>query len=150
MLITIELKDNKLNVSMSDDTTYVDAILALASTIQNVTNTIIDEAVKKTAASKKKLTKKQATALRDELAGDLADRLNFLFTNVLESVCPKSSEMNLSEIAIATMENEILNYAAEHKIPLKDAIKEYEARLTKSEVAPPKPSHEDLFEDDLK
>lgn len=129
MLITIEEKDNKLNVQLSKDVTWTAALRMLVSTIRNLALTTIDHIVTTQTGQVKKLTKKQALSIRDEVKADVADMMNFAFSNILNEICPKDPDLQISEIAIATIENEIIDYAAEHKITLKQALQEYEKKL---------------------
>lgn len=125
--ITIEDNDGKLNVELSEGMTWPTACLMLFSTISNLADSTVD-AVYKSLPKKSKSVKK-------EIAADIADMINFAATNILERLSPKDPDLQLTEVAIATMENEIIQKAAKEKKDIKTALKEYEAELLKSPFA---------------
>lgn len=158
MLITIEFKDGALKLHMSNDITWPQALLMLLSTIHNLALTTVDQVVKQQieesakvpssgsnkGSKAKKLSKKDIQALTTEVKADVADMINAGISNVLEDISPRDPDLMLTEVAIATMENEIIHKAATEGKTLKQALKEYEAELAKSPRAakPSSQSHQ--------
>lgn len=128
MLITIEEKNDKLKVNLSEDVTWPTALQMLASTLKNLAVATVEKVVVNQAGAKS-LSKKQALAVRDSVKEDVADMLNFAFSNILNDICPKDPNLQISEVAIATIENEIIHYAADNHVTIKKALEHYEEKL---------------------
>lgn len=127
--ITITDNDGKLNVELTDGLTWPTACLMLFSTISNLAETTVDVVYNSLPDDKK------STEVKEEIAADIADMINYAASNILNKLSPKDPDLQLSEIAIATMENEIIQKAAKEKKSIKQALKEYEAKLLKSPYA---------------
>lgn len=128
MLITIEEKDNKLKVNLSEDITWTIALQMLAATLKNLAVATV-ERVTVNQAAELKLTKAQALDVRNSVKEDVADMLNFAISNVLNDICPKDPNLQVTEVAIATIENEIIHYAKDNNLTLKKALEHYEEKL---------------------
>lgn len=122
--ITITDNDGKLKVDLSDGINWPTACLMLFSTISNLADTTVET-----------ICSSVPDTDRTEVAADIADMINFAASNILDRLSPKDPDLQLSEVAIATMENEIIHRAAERKIPIEQALKEYEEELSKSPYA---------------
>lgn len=135
MFIAITEENNKVTLSMSEDLHWTDACLLLCTALKSLAFRTKDAIIKTLAAKDPKATKAHLKALSDEVSGDIADTINFAVSNILNELSPKDPDLQLSEIAIATMENEIIHYAADHHISIKKALKEYEDKLKESKYA---------------
>lgn len=77
---------------------------------------------------------------REEVLGDIADMINNVVSNILNEISPKDPDLQLSEVAIATMENEIIHKAQKEHKPIKEALKEYQDNLLATSDYPATPS----------
>ena len=130
MHILISKNNNDFSVSFSDDLTWPDACQLLTSALRGLALKAIDHTTKATT-SQTKLTKAKALELRKSVTEDVADNINYAISNILDEISPKDPDLQLSEVAIATMENEIIHYAYDNHLTMKQALKEYEERLLK-------------------
>lgn len=130
MHILISKNNNEFSVSFSDDLTWPDACQLLTSALRGLALKAIDSVTKANAA-KNKLSKSKALELRRSVTEDVADNINYAISNILDEIAPKDPDLQLSEVAIATMENEIIHYAHDNHLTMKQALKEYEERLLK-------------------
>lgn len=140
MLITLEEKDGKLNVNLSGDITWVQALRMLLSAIDNLAHTTVDMVVKNQLSNTKKPSKKAAMALTKEVSSDVADMINEGTSFILNKLCPRDPDLQLTEVAIATMENEIIHKAKAEGKPLKQVLKEYQDNLIATSEHPAVPS----------
>lgn len=125
--IIIEENEGKVSLSLSA-VPWPTALLMLSSTIKQLATITIDQVTK------------DYDIPRDEVAGDVADQINYAISNVLTTIAPPDPDLQLSEVAIATMENEIIHYAADKHIPIEQALKEYEESLLSNSKYAAEPS----------
>lgn len=128
--ITIEeLEDEKLSVDLSEGMTWPKACLMICSTLSNLADTAVDTVFKNLPEAV------QTPDTKKDVSGDIADMINYAVSNILNRLSPKDPDLQLSEVAIATMENEIIHYAHSANISMKEAIKHYESQLAKRPYA---------------
>ena len=128
-IILEENTTGKLAITVSKDLTWPQACLMLFGAVQHLADTTVDLAYNMLPEDQ------QTKEARSEIAADMADMINYAATNVLNELSPRDPDLQLTEVAIATMENEIIQKAAKEHKSLKEALKEYEAELAKSPYA---------------
>lgn len=123
--ITILENNGKVTIDLSEGLTFTTSLQMLLSAIRFL--------AKKTAdIISKDLKKSKASKTHEEVCSDIADMINFGISNILEELSPKDPDLQLSEVAIATMENEIIQEAANRHLPMKKVLQEYESRVKHS------------------
>lgn len=125
--IKITQSNDKINTNISGEVSFPDLTLMLFSALQGMALKTIDQVVERINPPAE-----HREALRTDVASDIADMINFAASNVLEKLSPKDPDLELTEIAIATMENQIIHKAAEEGKTIKEALKEYQEELLKS------------------
>lgn len=125
--IKITLSNDKINTNISGEVSFPDLTLMLFSALRGMALKTVDQVVERIDPPKEHLE-----ALRKDVASDIADMINFAASNVLNELSPKDPDLELSEIAIATMENQIIHKAAEEGKTIQEALKEYQDELLKS------------------
>lgn len=135
--ILISEKDNKITLSLSEGLTFSDIAQLLSSALHQIAKSTVIKLTESYITSHRDTvkTKRQKEAVRLSVQEDIADMLNFAFSNVLNDICPKDPDHQLSEVAIATMENIIINNAANNKVSIEEALADLEANLANSKYA---------------
>lgn len=135
MKITIEqTEDQKLAFTTDGGVDFESAILLLGSAILNISQVTLKNIRNAEIKEAKAKTKAQKQAIEEQAKSDIADRLNFMFSTILNDICPKDPSLALSEVAIATLENEIIDYAYNNHLSIPEALKHYEQGLQHSSV----------------
>lgn len=130
--MTIIVDDNEqcsVQFGEDQDMSWFDALLMLCSTMGYLaerTAQMVTDGIKKDNPDIKK-----EDIMRD-IKMDIADQINYCVSNVLNVLSPKDPDLQLSEVAIATCENIIIQYAAANNMDIKDALAEAEAILASS------------------
>ena len=131
--ITITVKDNKASFSTEGCLSYTDTVLAVFSMLKAISEKTIDAATKGAIAKAKdsgaRVNKDFSKEVQRSAREDVADILNYAASNILNDICPKDPDLQLSEAAIAGAENAIIKYAASHKLTLKQALKKVDKAL---------------------
>ena len=129
MLIAIENKEGKMSLQLSEGITWPDACLMLTSALKALAVKAIEQVTVQQTPHLKKRTKANMKALQASVASDVADNINYAISNILEELSPKDPDLVLSEVAIATIENEIIHYAKDNHVSIQKAIEHYEEKL---------------------
>lgn len=120
--IVITEHEGKVGLALSPDMGWELALNMLVSTIRSLANLTVDMAAAKHRSGK--------AEVRRNVSADLADNINFAISNVLNELSPRDPDAQLSEMAIATLENEIIHRASKKHITLQQALSELENELS--------------------
>ena len=119
--IHITEQDGKVTLAFEGSVTFPLALQMIFTALKNIATVTAE-------ATYNSLEKKTPACMR-EIRGDIADEINAQATGLLEQFCPKDPDLELSEVAIATIENEIIAYAKRNNLSIKQAVKQYQDHL---------------------